>query len=97
MAFHERLMRNPFQPAEGYLRTLADDLDIDGDRLLADMEGDEVAHQIAESEALGRLFAMVGTPVIVVGRTAVQGVVDVETVEALVEMEREAGPIPGCV
>ncbi|WP_299821783.1 DsbA family protein [uncultured Jannaschia sp.] len=97
LSFHERLMGNPFQPTEGYLRTLARDLDIDGNRLLADMRGDAVAREIAESEALGRLFAIIGTPAIVVGRTVVQGAVDIETVEALVEMEREAGRVPGCV
>ena len=96
VAFHERLMRSPFQPTEGYLRTLARDLDIDGDRLIADMRGEAVARDIAESEALARLLAIVGTPVVVVGRTVVQGVVDVETIGTLVEMEREAGPVPGC-
>ena len=96
VAFHERLMRSPFQPTEEYLGILARDLGIDADRLLADLAGADVAREIAESEALARLFATVGTPVTVVGRTVVQGVMEVGMIERLVALEREAGPLPGC-
>lgn len=96
VAFHERLMRSPFQPTDEYLRILARDLGIDADRLLMDMERPAVAREIAESEALARLFATVGTPVVVVGRTVVQGAIDLDMLERLVMLEREAGPVPGC-
>lgn len=96
VAFHERLMRSPFQPTEEYLQVLARDLDLDADRLLTDMEGPGVAQEIAESEALARLFATAGTPVVVIGRTVVQGVIDVDMIERLVALEHEAGPVPGC-
>ena len=95
-AFHAHLMRAPFQPTEGYLRVLAAELGIDADRLIADMQSDAVGNEIANSMALARRLGTVGTPVVVIGRTVVEGVLSDTTLARLIEDERRAGPLPGC-
>ena len=95
-AFHERLLRSPFQPTPAYLDALAEDLGLDRARLAADMAGEAVTGRIARSLALRRLFGFAGTPAIVVGRTVVEGDVDETTLARLVEAEREAGPRLEC-
>ncbi|MFO6463440.1 DsbA family protein [Jannaschia sp. KMU-145] len=93
VAFHERLMRSPFEPTDEYLRVLAADLGIDADRLAADMASDAVADEIATSLALARGLATVGTPVLVIGRTVIEGAPDMDTIKRIVAEEREQPPI----
>ena len=95
-AVHDRLMRSPFEPTEASLRAVADAAGIDADRLLADMDDPAVDRALATSEALARLLGIVGTPVAVVGRTVVHGLVDPDALARLVAVERAAGPVPGC-
>jgi predicted DsbA family dithiol-disulfide isomerase len=95
-AFHDRLLRSPFQPTPEYLDAVAVELGLDRDRLLADMASDAVTQRIARGLALRDLFGFPGTPAIVVGRTVVEGDVDESTLARLIETEREEGPPPGC-
>ncbi len=95
-AFHDRLLRSPFQPTPEYLHAVAADLGLDRDLLLADMSGDAVSERIARGLALRDVFGFPGTPAIVVGRTVIEGDVDERTLARLIEAEREAGPPPGC-
>lgn len=95
-AFHTRLMRSSFIPTEGYLRTLADQAGIDPDRLLADMEGDDVARELARTGALARIFGFRGTPALVVGRTIIVGAIDDVRLDALIDRELADGPSPAC-
>ncbi|MGR3542243.1 MAG: DsbA family protein [Hasllibacter sp.] len=95
-AFHDRLLRSPFEPTRGYLAAVADDLGLDAGRLAADMASDAVEERIGDALALRDLFGFAGTPAIVVGRTVVEGDVDARTLSRLIAIEREAGPPPGC-
>ena len=54
------------------------------------MEGEAVAARVARSEALARRFGVVGTPVLVVGRTVVTGAPSARRLDALIKAEREA-------
>jgi protein-disulfide isomerase len=89
-------MRGGFVPTPAFLDGLAGRLGVDPARMRADMESAEVAAEIAETRALARLFGLRGTPALVVGRTVVEGVIADATLEALIAIERAAGPPPGC-
>lgn len=91
-----RLQRTIFQPTPAYLRDLARSEEIDPDRFLRDMQGDEVSARLAASRALVRLFGFPGTPAFVVGRTVVIGTIRPSTLAALVTAERALGPPPPC-
>jgi predicted DsbA family dithiol-disulfide isomerase len=97
IGFQKALMRGAFVATPAFLTNLAERLDIDPDRMLADMERAETARAIAESRALARLFRFPGTPALVVGRTVVVGETNEATLRALIERERADGPIPACM
>ena len=96
VAFHERLMKTPFQATPEYLSRLADDLEVDEDRLVADMESTEVVRELENSSALASVFAFVGTPALVIGRTVVQGQISDKMVGKIIELEREEGWDSAC-
>ena len=91
VAFHERLMTTPFQASREYLARLSDDIGVDGKQLITDMESPEIARELEDSAALARLFAFVGTPALVIGRTVVQGQISDRMVREIIELEREEG------
>jgi predicted DsbA family dithiol-disulfide isomerase len=96
VAFHKRLMRTPFGTTPEYLDVLAEDIGVDGARLRADMASEDVRRELRESGALADIFAFVGTPALVVGRTVVQGQIDDARLKRLIERERADGPIGAC-
>ncbi|SEA79113.1 DsbA family protein [Rubrimonas cliftonensis] len=95
-AFHAALMGSAFVPTGAYLRALAERNGLDPERLLADMTGEAVSRRLADSRGLARLYGFIGTPALVVGRTVVQGAITEARLRALIDLEREAGPPPGC-
>jgi len=95
--FHDRLMGTPFLPNDSYLQRLAANAGIDSDRLLSDMRAPGVTDQIRTSAALARLFGFIGTPALVVGRTAVLGNVGESLLRRLIAAETAdpgAAPCP---
>ena len=76
-------MRTKFVPNSSYLRVLAHDLNIDANRLIADMEGAVVGGRITNALALARVFGIPGTPALVVGRTLVIGQIAATRLKAL--------------
>ena len=88
--FHHRLMGTPVVPTPAYLGQLADEASIDPEKLLLDMTAPETERQLRISAALARRFGFIGTPALVVGRTAVLGGVDRRLVERLIAAERNA-------
>ncbi len=94
--FHQRLMRSRFVATESYLMALASQLDIDGPQLIADMQSPEIEQEIRTGKALAKLFGIVGTPALIVGRTLVMGELDEPTLERLIERERAEGPLKAC-
>ena len=92
--FHKRLMGTPVVPAPPYLQQLAGETGIDGARLLRDMNGKPVLRQLALSLAAAERFGFIGTPAMVVGRTAVLGGIDRRMMDRLIAAEQNA-PDPG--
>lgn len=88
--FHRRLMRTRFQPNEAYLRELAQSVDINADRLIADMASRDVEAALARAAALAALFKLPGTPATIIGRRLIIGRVSAEELRDLVLLERDA-------
>lgn len=97
VAFHDRLMRTPFQATAEYLQALADSIGIDHRLLVEDMQSDVVAQELETSAALGRIFAFVGTPAMVIGRTVIQGQANDNTLLQVADTEKEEGWASTCV
>ena len=95
-AFQDRLLRSPFQPTTAYIDAVADDLGLDRDCLVRDMASAETQARIDRSLALRDIFGFRGTPAILVGRTVVEGDIGEAMLSRLIEVEREAGPLPSC-
>ena len=95
-AMMSRLLRSRLRPTPAYIDTVAADLGLDLDRLHADMTGTRVTRQLAQTAALARLFGLVGTPAMVVGRTLVQGDIDRGALSRLIAAERRDGPLQAC-
>jgi len=89
--FHARLMKSPFRATPEYLEALARDIGVDGEQLVEDMNSADTARELDDSAALARLFAFVGTPALVIGRTVVQGQISDKTIRRIVEIERDEG------
>lgn len=86
--FHDRLMGTPILPNDAYLRRIAEDAGIDADRLLRDMQSDAVMHQLARTARIARAFGFIGTPALVVGRTAIIGAVETWQLRHQIEAEQ---------
>lgn len=97
VAFHERLMKSPFQATPEYLSVLSNDLGLDEAVFLSDVESDRVAQELENSSALAELFVLIGTPALVIGRTVVQGQISDRTIRQIVEMERSENWYSVCV
>lgn len=90
--FHDRMRRAAFSPTRAYLRDVAAGLDLDPERFLADMDGQEVGAALRSGAALAASLGFSAVPVAVVGRTVVVGDIPPRTLSRLVEAERRARP-----
>ncbi|MEX5727437.1 protein-disulfide isomerase [Rhodovulum iodosum] len=95
-AMHLRLARSSFAPSPGYLRDLAEALGIDGERLVADMQAPAIDRQLAVSAGLARRFGFVGTPALVVGRTAHLGRIAAPDLRRLIALEADEAATAPC-
>lgn len=72
-AMRARLHRARLQPTPDYIRSLADGIGLDADRLATDMTGAAVTARLAQSLGLFHGFRAAGTPTLVVGGTLAVG------------------------
>jgi 2-hydroxychromene-2-carboxylate isomerase len=93
-AFQARLLRASFQPTDAYLADVGSSLDLDVPRLLDDVRGEEVARRLDTSARAAATLGIAGTPALVVGRTLVSGAIADDRLDALIALERAAGPLP---
>ncbi|TCO74225.1 DSBA-like thioredoxin domain-containing protein [Rhodovulum euryhalinum] len=94
-AIHARLAATRLVPTQAALVRLAEDIGIDGARLVADMAAPRVDRQLAVSLGLAGLFGFPGTPALVVGRTAVLGRIEAGDLDRLIALEAaEAATAP---
>ncbi len=91
VAFHKRLMKSAFRATPEYLRLLSEDIGIDHDRMVADMASESIQEELYDSAALAGIFAFVGTPALVIGKTVIQGQISDRRIEQLIELERTEG------
>lgn len=96
LAFHESLLTSPFRANGEYLALLSERIGADHGRLIADMESESVSLELETSAALSQLFAFVGTPAMVVGRTVIQGEIPDRTLRRIISLEREEGWSSAC-
>jgi protein-disulfide isomerase len=95
-AFHERLMRTPFSVSPEYFSRLSEDLGVNEAKLLTDVNSADIDRELEDSAALSRVFAFVGTPALVIGRTVVQGQISDRMIKRIVEQERAEGWATAC-
>lgn len=91
--FHDRLMGSPIVPNDAYLRRIAGDARIDADRLLRDMQSEAVRRELARTARIARAFGFIGTPALVVGRTAMLGALETWQLRRRIAAE-QASPKP---
>ncbi len=96
LRFHHTLMRTRFLPDSVYLKDLAKRKGLNPELLRADMQSPEIAWDLTRSSTLAQLMGFKGVPALVVGRTALSGAIRRAQLEDLIDIERKAGPIPGC-
>ena len=90
---HARLQRSNFVPSEAYIRDLAIGAGLDEERLIFDMNHPDVDAALARSRGLAARFRFVGTPAMVIGRTAVLGALDAAALDDLIEIEASEPPV----
>jgi protein-disulfide isomerase len=93
-AWHRRVTGAAVVPSPAYLGRIAEEIGLDPDRLVADMDSPATERRLALSRGLADLFGFIGTPALVVGRTAVLGRIDAPDLDGLIALERAAGPLP---
>ena len=86
--FHKRLVGGRFVPTDGFLRSMAQEIGLNGDQLVADQHSNTVDTKLAQTKALASLFGIPGTPSMVIGRTLVIGNISPRQIKALIEIER---------
>lgn len=93
-AFQARLLRARFQPTDEYVAEVGHSLNLDVPRLLADAQSEDVARRLNTSARAAATLGIGATPALVVGRTLVTGAITDDRLDALIELERLAGPPP---
>lgn len=93
LEFHEALMRSRLIPTMEYIQHLSSKVDLNQEQLVKDMFSEETSSALRRNSALASSLGLVGTPVLVVGRTFVQGAVTQKQLEQLIAYERSSGPL----
>ena len=86
---HNALMEFNGPMNEKSIRMLAKRHGLDADKILARMDGPEVADHIAQMHELGRRMQVSGTPTFVVGGTILRGYVPLKGMRSIVAAERK--------
>ncbi|MDJ0859106.1 MAG: DsbA family protein [Dinoroseobacter sp.] len=86
--FHWGLMAFSGRVTEATIQSVAEEVGLNYDQLLADMESDAVSEHIETSLSLAESLGITGTPSFVVGDTILPGLVDQARLEELVKDTR---------
>jgi protein-disulfide isomerase len=87
--FHTRLMGNRLILTPVYAEEIAKELGINPLQLRYDMNSTSTTSAIERTSALASALGFVGTPVIVVGHTIVQGDIKKDQLQRLIEIEKK--------
>jgi protein-disulfide isomerase len=85
----DALMSNPAEPTEAMIRQTARGLGLDPARLISDMNGADVTHQIDSNLSLANDLKVDGTPMFVIGDSLIPGAVDEQALLAAVAAMRK--------
>lgn len=94
--FHNRLMNSRLIPTPALIDSIATDLGLDVKKLNTDMNAETITQALGRNAALATALGLSGTPVLVVGRTVVQGEVTRRQLEKLIADERSLPPMKEC-
>lgn len=72
---------------QAYVEKIGSELGLDLGKLRADMEGPGVARALVTSQAIADRFAVIGTPFLLIGRTAIYGRISPELLDRLATAE----------
>lgn len=86
---HWALMELRGRAEEASILAVAREIGLDLEKLIADMESEEVTSHIAASHALAQSLGFTGTPAFVIGDALVPGAVPLEELQSLVAQSRE--------
>ncbi|WHZ38514.1 DsbA family protein [Sagittula sp. MA-2] len=84
---HARLIRSPAVTDESYIAAIAENLDLDADRLLEDMRSDAIERRLGLTAAIADVFGFIGTPAFAVGRTVFMGSIPTGALRKLIAEE----------
>ena len=88
--FHWALMNGEGRASEASILKLARHLDLDVEKLQADMTSPAVEAHIAQSSALARTLGFTGTPAFIVGDRTAPGMLSIDEITAMVAEARAA-------
>jgi len=87
-AVHNAMMSFGGEPSTAALGRLADGLGLDAETIVARINSEEVAKEIAETRALAQRLQIRGTPTFVIGGQLVRGYVPLDAMQKIVKEER---------
>lgn len=88
-AMRRRITRGRFVPTPGFMRSVAAELGLNAEQLIADQTTVETDDAILTAKALAQIFGIPGTPALVIGRTLVIGNISPRQIGELVRIERQ--------
>ncbi len=90
---HDRLMRTRMVTDLNLVMSMADQIGLDGRRLVEDMRSAEIAGALDRAKAIAAVFGFNGTPSTVIGRTAFWGAIPAADVAQVIKDELAALPL----
>jgi len=84
-AFYDQLIRDGFRPIPRYFGEVAERAGLNGEKLLYDMDGPEVAARLNRSASAAASLGIFATPGIAIGRKVVLGALDEGEMERLID------------
>lgn len=88
---HNALMEHRGGLNDETIFAIAEQVGLDVERLREDMSSEAVSQEIAANADLAIALGIRGTPAFVIGDTVIPGAVDLQTLQDLVEQQREQG------
>ena len=96
LAFHNRMMNTRLIPTPALIDNVAAEVGLDVAKLHTDMDSEATTQSIRQTASLASALGLIGTPVLVVGRTFVQGEITRRQLEKLIAEERSLPPMKDC-
>jgi protein-disulfide isomerase len=81
--FHTTILNSRLIPTPAYIEALAAQVGVDQTRLSVDMNAGEIVRAIEHNADLASELGLTGTPVLIVGRTVVEGAISGRQLERL--------------